>query len=46
MACAGAAMDIENRLFDMMDKVVHQDRPDERTLIMVTGDGRRIVATR
>lgn len=46
MACAGAAMDIENRLFEMMDKVVRQDRPDERTLIMVTGDGRRIVATR
>ena len=46
MACAGAAMDIENRLFEMLDKVVRQDRPDERTLIMVTGDGRRIVATR
>lgn len=46
MACAGPAMDIENRLFEMLDKVVRQDRPDERTLIMVTGDGRRIVATR
>ncbi|MBL8469346.1 META domain-containing protein [Methyloversatilis discipulorum] len=46
MACAGPAMDVENRLFEMMDKVVRQDRPDERTLIMVTGDGRRIVATR
>lgn len=46
MACAGPAMDIENRLFEMMDKVVRQDRPDERTLILVTGDGRRIVATR
>jgi heat shock protein HslJ len=46
MACAGPAMDIENRLFEMMDKVVRQDRPDEHTLIMVTGDGRRIVATR
>lgn len=46
MACAGPAMDVENRLFEMMDKVVRQDRPDERTLILVTGDGRRIVATR
>jgi len=46
MACAGPAMDIESRLFEMMDKVVRQDRPDARTLIMVTGDGRRIVATR
>ncbi|MDY0058070.1 MAG: META domain-containing protein [Methyloversatilis sp.] len=46
MACAGPAMDIESRLFEMMDKVVRQDRPDERTLILVTGDGRRIVATR
>jgi len=46
MSCAGPAMDVENRLFEMMDKVVRQDRPDERTLILVTGDGRRIVATR
>jgi heat shock protein HslJ len=46
MACAGPAMDVETRLFEMMDKVVRQDRPDERTLILVTGDGRRIVATR
>lgn len=46
MACMGAGMVIEARLFELLDKVVRQDRPDNRTLYLVTGDGRRITATR
>ncbi|WP_018229551.1 META domain-containing protein [Methyloversatilis universalis] len=46
MACMGPGMVIEARLFELLDKVVRQDRPDDRTLYLVTGDGRRITATR
>lgn len=46
MACMGPGMVIEARLFELLDKVVRQDRPDDRTLHLVTGDGRRITATR
>lgn len=46
MACAGPGMSIEALLFGMLEQVVRFDRPDADTLVLVTGDGRRIVARR
>lgn len=39
-------MSIEALLFGMLEQVVRFDRPDADTLVLVTGDGRRIVARR